>query len=286
MCWTTREIAIGRFKDAHIPWHVGVGGGPTNHLCSSQVQCVNSLAPFANNPDALKQIFGALLDIAEMLPMRDPLAPEDFVVFEWIGTQNLLHEWKGVIGTRGANNTSADAAIRYRACDGKEELAILEWKYVEQYKRSKGLHGSASAMATRDARYRHLFDACDGPLRQDLLPYHDLYVEPLYQLMRLQLLARALEKCPEEPAERVRVVLCAPAANTEFWDSLSPASHRNDAGNVGTLWKLMQRDPKTFVLFDTAELVTESAPTSAEYKQRYGHLADAPALGVPNPFVE
>ncbi|MFN8035388.1 MAG: hypothetical protein U0V73_05595 [Acidimicrobiia bacterium] len=271
---------------------MGIDDGPTNHLCSSQVQCVNSLAPFALRPEALKQIFGPLLGIEQMRPMNDPAAPEHYVAFEWIGEGNPLGEWEGSSGTRGAKNTSADAAIRYLAHDGVEELALIEWKYTEQYQSAAGLSESKTSKATRDARYRHLFDDPDGPLRHDLVPYDDLYVEPVYQLMRLQLLASQLERAGA--AQRVRLVLCAPAANSAYWGSLNRPSHRHPRAwdqpspttvdDVGTLWRMMQRRPDRFLLFDTAQLVAPNAPTSQEFKQRYGHLAHRPDPAMPNPF--
>src|SRR4051812_42820320 len=38
-----RLDALHLFGRLGIPWHAGVGGGPSNHLLSSQVQCVNAL---------------------------------------------------------------------------------------------------------------------------------------------------------------------------------------------------------------------------------------------------
>ena len=50
---------VDDFALAKIVWHVGVGTGPTNHLCSSQVMCINALAPFRKNADGLRWLFGA-----------------------------------------------------------------------------------------------------------------------------------------------------------------------------------------------------------------------------------
>jgi Restriction Endonuclease associating with ARP len=279
------QIAVLRFADAGISWHKGVRGGPTNHLCSSQIQCVNSLAPFVDAPEALKALFGDALGIDHVVPFGDPLAPDDHVVFEWCGTSNLLDEWHGDQPTRGANVTSSDAAMRYKANDGKTELALIEWKYVESYLGSKGLHGDERSMATRDKRYRHHFDNTNGPLLR-LVDYHDLYVEPVYQLMRLSLLAWLLEG--EHEADRVRVVVCAPAANGAYWASLNRASHKlvndTEVTNVGQLWSLMQRIPERFVVVDTARFVAGSAPTSDEFKLRYGHLSDPLGPDAIHPF--
>lgn len=174
------------------------------------------------------------------------------------------------VGTRGANNTSADAAIRFRNQEGGTELALIEWKYTESYPVGKSaLKTSVTSKETRDSRYRHLFDDPDGPLHHDVVPYDDLYFEPFYQLMRLSLLAWQVEM--NDPGiERVRVVYCAPAANHELWNSLSRPTH---VGDVASLWHSMQRRPDRFVVVDTAVLVEPSAPTSTEFKDRYGHLA-------------
>ena len=42
-----RATAIDLFAVLGIPWHAGIGGGPGNHLLSSQVQCVTLGGPGA-----------------------------------------------------------------------------------------------------------------------------------------------------------------------------------------------------------------------------------------------
>jgi hypothetical protein len=264
--------ALAYFEAAHIPWHDSVDGGPSNHLCDSQVQCVNALMPLARDPERVLSVFGTALRVATPLPMGDPAAPDAYLAFEWIGEDNLLGEWPDGIGTRGANNTSADAALRYLDQSGREVLTLIEWKYTEQYVDAGELRTSRTSHATRDARYRHLFDDPDGPLRQDLIPYRDFYVEPVYQLFRLSLLAWQLERAGA--ADLVRVLYCAPGRNAELWRSLNRESHRAACdGHLGDLWRKMQRRADRFELFDTAQLVAPTAPTSAEFKSRYGHMA-------------
>ena len=51
-----REAALTHFNARHIQWHDGKNGKPSNHLCGSQVCCVNFLFPFASQPDALAQV--------------------------------------------------------------------------------------------------------------------------------------------------------------------------------------------------------------------------------------
>jgi hypothetical protein len=126
-----RSAAITRFEKLGIRWHDGTPAGPSNHLRSSQVQCVNALMPFVHDADGLQTLFAPVLDIDQVLPFGDRDAPDDLVVFEWIGLHDYLHEGNGKPRTRGANATSTDGAIRYRTPDGSIEIALVEWKYTE-----------------------------------------------------------------------------------------------------------------------------------------------------------
>jgi hypothetical protein len=114
-----REVARTRFAAAGVRWH-GDEDGPNPHCCSSQIQCLNALAPFVDDPGALKAIFSDVLPIDEVLPFgaSTPSAfdASDHVVFEWQGADDLLGEWGRTV-VRGAHATSADAAIRYRTPD-------------------------------------------------------------------------------------------------------------------------------------------------------------------------
>jgi hypothetical protein len=48
-----RQTAPAHFASQGIKWHDGQNGKPSNHLCDSQVCCVNFLFPFADKPHAL-----------------------------------------------------------------------------------------------------------------------------------------------------------------------------------------------------------------------------------------
>jgi hypothetical protein len=172
----------------------------------------------------------------------------------------------------GRQLTSVDAAIRYRTSSGAIEIALIEWKYAEQY-HGKKLEGDTAKMATRHGRYEKRFG--DGPLRTDVIPYESLFVEPFYQLMRQQLLAAAMETTGELGAEQVRVVYAAPARNAELWSSVLPA-HKNATGaaHVLDVWKLMLREEfaDRFLWLDTASLAGHAAPTSDDFQARYTHL--------------
>ena len=88
-----RDTSLLRFEAAEIHWHGGDNHEPSNHLLSSQVQCVNALAPFVDRPGDLARIFDGVLPIDEILPFdahgRSPYERVDHVVFEWPGLANL-----------------------------------------------------------------------------------------------------------------------------------------------------------------------------------------------------
>ncbi|MGQ0823774.1 MAG: PGN_0703 family putative restriction endonuclease [Actinomycetota bacterium] len=278
--------ALESFRVDGIAWHDGVDGGPSNHLLDSQVQCVNALAPFVRSGSALRALFGSVLDIAEVLPFRADEPVGDLVAFEWIGAVDYLGERSTGKGRRGANTTSADAALRYRTTSGSVEVALVEWKYTERYQGHE-LSGGEESMRVRHERYRAFYVDPAGPVRDSVLPYEDLFVEPFYQLFRLTVLADQMERAHEQGAERVRLLYVAPGRNADLWTSLNRASHHDlaiqlvddsDPRPVETIWSAICTRPDRFVYLDSATFVTAGAPTSDEFCSRYGHLAgDEPA---------
>lgn len=288
-----RKIALQRFAAAGIPWHQGIDAGPSNHLLSSQVMCANALAPLVDQPEALRRLFERHLSIGEVVPFdastSSPFDATDHVVFEWNGAHDHLGERGGTTGTRGAHSTAADAAIRYRTEAGDIEVALIEWKYTEQY-RGHHLSGGAASMRTRYERYRRLFDDPESPIRNDVVDYNSLFREPLYQLMRQQLLAWRMEQVRELGAERVRLVVVAPSLNHELATSYEPEALKGSAAlgddpTVHEIWRRLLRRPDRFVYIDGAEFVAPRAPTSDEFKARYGHIrVDAdPQISGPDP---
>ena len=102
-----RAASIEYFKRKKIVWHDGQATMPSNHLCSSQVQCVNFLYPFADKPEALCTLLRPIFpDIKSIEPMEEE---GQHVSFEWIGLRNYLGEKIPRSGrrTRGANFTSS-----------------------------------------------------------------------------------------------------------------------------------------------------------------------------------
>src|SRR3954453_11250047 len=86
-----RESALREFADEDIAWHAQTPLGPTNHLLSSQVQCVNALEPLAHDPAKIVAALGRVLPIEEPLEIE----PGRFVSYEYIGAVDFLSEAAG-----------------------------------------------------------------------------------------------------------------------------------------------------------------------------------------------
>lgn len=218
------------FPDSPIQWH-----RHKNHALSSQVCCVNFLGPLMHRPDLLASVTESALgvDSPQMVPVsKDRHGTDIFVDFEWIGAEDHLGEWPiNGRATRGANATSADAAVRFRAPEGKLTTVLIEWKFTESYGQPIDPRGN-------ETRVRRYFDKAffpDGPLRNDLgLQVQDFFWEPFYQLARQQMLAWRMERAAEDGAERVMVLHISAAGNTALHKVTAPSLKAvgSDAFNV------------------------------------------------------
>lgn len=259
-----RTQALALFEELGIAWHAEVNGGPTNHLVSSQVQCVNALGQMVSDPSRLVAALGDVLNIGEVLEIE----PGRFLTFEYIGPEDFFNEAPRDLRTRGSRCTSVDAAFLHRALDGVTELVLAEWKYTEAY----GVRAKEPKKdATRRRRYLAALESDEGPVRSDVLSFEDLLDEPFYQLMRQQLLAHALETSHAEGAERVRVVHVAPHGNEAYQKSLARTSHRELGATVAEVWARLLRRTDRFLSVDS-DLFLDPAITSPEYALRYDPL--------------
>ncbi|KRE41057.1 PGN_0703 family putative restriction endonuclease [Knoellia sp. Soil729] len=257
-----RATALSLFAELGIPWHAGVGTGSSNHLLSSQVQCANALAPMVNDPDRIVRAFGDVLDIHHVLEIE----PGRFLTFEYIGPTDYFNESPGRERIRGARCTSVDAAFRYRTGNGEVELALVEWKYVEEYRTAR--RPDPAKDATRRRRYFTTWSDPAGPVREDVLSFEDILDGPFYQLVRQQLLAHQLEKNRVLDADVVRVVHVHPAANDAYQQSLVRDSHRALGETVDQVWQQLLRSPDRFLVMDSDALLDPTV-TSPEYVNRY-----------------
>ena len=246
-----RQSAQAYFSSQGIHWHDGHKGKPSNHLCDSQVCCVNFLLPFAHRPRELAEVLRPLFPaIREMIPIENG----QYVAFEWIGRENYLNEKipHGGQRTRGANFTSADAAIIFERTDGERQFVLIEWKYTESY-------GGASLKISkhgtdRTSIYKPLFLRDDCPLNKELLPNFDaLYYEPFYQLMRQQFLAHEMERANELGASAVCVLHIAPAHNSDFREVTSPELEALGKTAMD-VWRTLVRGRDKFMSVTTEQL--------------------------------
>lgn len=270
-----REAVVGYFGD-QIAWHIHA-----NHALSSQVCCLNFLAPLAVDAERLATLIGLALGIAppEMLPVD--IAPDGkawFVGFEWNGggTDCLNESRDGKPLKRGSNSTSADAVVKFRHA-GQTELLLIEWKYTEKY----GAPISSSGNKTRTDRYSRLCFSPLGPINPALgLSLNDFFYEPFYQLLRQQMLAFQLQKARHDGVSRVRVLHISPSGNQALHRVTSPALRcfGDDAFDV---FRQVLVAPGDFVSWSTEALfgpLLDAAPPDdpwASYlKLRYGFLGD------------
>lgn len=239
----TRDRLLDYFDEFAIKWHDGGPRRPSNHLCSSMVCGVNFLSVMMDEPwiatRFLRAIFGD--EVAEAVPVDG-----SFVEFEWVGNPEIDYIGEGLGRTRGANATSADAAMAYRRPDGGKTLVLIEWKYTESY--SPDFKGDGSRGETRRTRYEHLVTDLGGPIDTSRVTYDELLYEPFYQFLRQQLLAwRMAEERQECGADRVRVLHLSPRANTDFKRVTSPPlAERYPDAKATELWRSLLQDPSRF----------------------------------------
>ena len=271
-----REPALSLFTELGIPWHAGIQGGPGNHLLSSQVQCVNALGQMVADPDRIIRAFGPILGTVEV----HQIEPDRWLTFEYIGPGDYLNEAVGGKKTRGANCTSLDAAFLHTTNTGIRELVLVEWKYTEHYGRRIV---KPAKDAVRYKRYGHLLAASDGPITSELRPFNELLQEPLYQLMRQQLLAHELERAETHGVDRVRVVHVLPSGNTAYQTSLYGTLAPLLGSTVKEVWQRLLRYPDRFVSIDSA-MFLDPQITSKDYVERYGDaLTPAPDDAIEHP---
>jgi len=257
-----RDLALALFAELEIPWHAGINGGPSNHLLSSQVQCVNALGQMVTDPTRIVRAFGDLLSIGEVLQIE----PGRYLTFEYIGPTDFFGEVPRGDRIRGAHCTSVDAAFLHRGLDDVVELVLVEWKYTESYPARRA---DPVKDAVRFRRYGTAFTDRCGPVRHDVVPFELILDEPFYQLVRQQLLAHALEQGGAEGGTRVRVVHVLSPDNVPYQQSMWRPEHRALGATVSEAWETLLRRPDRFVSVDSA-LFLDRDITSSEYCHRYG----------------
>jgi hypothetical protein len=104
-------------------------------------------------------------------------------------------------------------------------------------------------------RYGGRTFAQDGPFRPagEAFGVADLFWEPTYQLARQQMLAWQMERDPDEPAKRVRVLHIAPAGNLAL-RKVTSHKLRKLGADVFDLFPSLLSEPESFISMSTEAL--------------------------------
>lgn len=258
-----------------ISWHTH-----SNHALSSQVCCLNFLAPLARRPEILSRLIGTALKIEppEMVEVEEgPSGEPWFVGFEWIGGDYLNETGKSGKRTRGANATSADAIVKFRHA-GRQDTLLIEWKYTEKYGQPIRPDGNA----VRTSRYERMVFEPDGPVKAGIdIVLSDFFFEPFYQNLRQQMLAWQMQKHGEDGADRVRVLYISPAANIAIKAVTAPKL-RNFGDTAPSAFTNILANPDDFIACSTEALfypllTSHRGAAWAEYLlERYTFISDLP----------
>ncbi len=211
-----RQRAIKWWRDTNRTGDTRDGDGPTRNMASSQVACVNFLLPLRDFSGALLAILRALdTDVESVVDIKHDsnVSP---VEFEWIGKGEPLE--RGAAPTRGANTTSVDAFMVAETAKGRRAY-LLEWKYVEEYRRGAYL-GAGRSGETRLKRYSDLYNS-ESSSFNGRVPITDLLYEPFYQLMRQRLLADRMVKLGELEVSEAKVIAVVPEGNKAYRERIT-----------------------------------------------------------------
>ncbi|GHU01621.1 hypothetical protein FACS1894186_4690 [Alphaproteobacteria bacterium] len=175
--------ALAYFARQRIVWWAGAG--PTGHLLSSQISCLNHLFSLRKDPAAALAVARALdPTVAEALPVEDD---GGLIAFEAVSPGDYLGE--GEL-RRGADCTCIDALLAGRRADGAKVLLPVEWKHIERYDSTDKLADPKRGTIRRE-RYEGL--AAQSAQLRGGRDSREIYGrEPYYQLMRQTLWAEQM----------------------------------------------------------------------------------------------
>jgi hypothetical protein len=237
-----REDAISYFSENSIPWWEATENGPTGHLLSSQVACVNHLFLLRQRQD----LATAVLQNIDPAIVSAELLDDGYVEFEIIGQKNYLNEKQH---TRGANATSIDAVMLGRK-KKKNILVSIEWKYTENY------GGECLYIEPRWEIYNPLMKEENSPIDSKIAkrfgtePFKPLYYEPFYQLMRQTLLSWKMAEANEYGADDYLHLHIVPDENTEMLEGITAKilqeTPDGDHFNMENAWKSVLKNSSKY----------------------------------------
>lgn len=174
-----------------------------DHVLSSASACLNVLGNLRNDASSLTRFLNCFgLEIEEVIPFPtdctiggETYDDRGLVIFEWIGPGRSTLNERG--GKRGQNRTSIDAYV-LGSIGGRLTQVLIEWKFSETYRSDRQHQKFGGARGTERARryslvLTRLRKEKSFPFRmaeEGGWGFHDLGYEPLYQLLRMTLLAK------------------------------------------------------------------------------------------------
>ena len=230
-----RKEAIEYFKKYNIAWWQCLNNPdrPTGHMVSSQINCLNHLFAFRDDPEALKQILreATKLPIDKILP--SPIDEDGYIAFEFVYKNvSLLHE---NYESRGTKCTSIDALACAQLEDNSKVLIPIEWKYTETY-------DGKEAMPSSWKRYPDLIRLEDCNLRG----VYDIYrADPFYELMRQTLLVEQIKRHKD----------CGIEADDYFHIMVIPSEHTELMSAIENNYIPTLKDSSKFRIIDPQELL-------------------------------
>lgn len=268
-----RAEALARLDRFGIAWHgetprAGLKGneGPTTHLLSSQVQCVNCLLSLELEPERLLERVQTIVPGARrLLPIRhtNQARAEGLVAFEWIGRKNYLRERVRGERTRGSFVTSADALIVVEREAGRRSGLLIEWKFTESY--AKAMNPISNAGTDRREIYAPHYDAQRSPFGPERPPIDVFFHEPHYQLLRQTLLAQKMVEAKENGVDQMVVLMLAPRANQALMTGV-PEGLSAFGQTLDVVWRSLVKGPDVrFVWQDTEAWLTATEALRERY---------------------
>ena len=211
------------------------------------------MLPLADDPVALVAALSAIDDdIVRVVEIEDPNRKVcSLVEPEWIGLEHALEGPTKV--TRGANTTSIDALVLAETKSGRRAY-LLEWKYVEEYR--KHYLGDGSRGNTRRERYGKLY--FDSPSFRDDVPLNAWFYEPFYQIFRQILLANRMVKNRELDVSSAKVVIVVPKGNLAYRERITSPTlasmYPNEQTIEGVVRSALVRPDEEFACISPANM--------------------------------
>ena len=295
-----RVTAVKYFSSNKISWWGG--RGPTGHLLSSQVACLNHLFAIRDDAVAVTALLqGIDGDLVEALPVPGDVGALGYLQFEAVSDRQYLQEDSL---ERGALCTTLDVLAYARHRDGGHRLIGFAWKYTEHYSEAERFaegpvrDRAAKKGDVRQLRYNPLVlaspqlgDSAAAAMAAAGAAEVPTYKEPFAQLMRQTLLLeqmvlhRSQERRSAEDFLHVHVI---PSGNDELLAKRDPATGLT----MPEQWRGLLRDPAKYRVMDPQELLRPlkgiygNAALLSYLQLRYGAASEPSLQPASEPSVQ